>query len=221
MDGSTVVMLMILFVVLIVALSVLGGAFFMVEQAQVALIERFGRFSRIAHAGLNMKIPMIEKKAGRLSLRVQQLNVKVETKTSDNVFVDIVVSVQYHVVEGKEFAAFYKLTNPEQQITAHVFDAVRSQVPIMTLDHVFEKKSDIEEAVSIGLKTKINNYGYDIDGSPVTDIQPKDKDKKYRLRHRRLAGARHPARRKCARGDERDHPPQPLARSRRAAGRGG
>ena len=82
---------------------------------------------------------------------------------------------QYHVVEGQEFDAFYRLTNPDQQITAHVFDAVRSQVPTMTLDHVFEKKSDIEEAVSIGLKTKINNYGYDIDGSPVTDIQPDEK----------------------------------------------
>jgi len=161
--------------VLIFVLALLGGSFFMVEQAQVALIERFGRFARTARAGLNFKLPMVERRAGRLSLRVQQLNVKVETKTSDNVFVDIVVSVQYHVVEGNEFEAFYKLTNPEQQITAHVFDAVRAQVPTMTLDHVFEKKSDIEEAVSNGLKTRINNYGYDIDGSPVTDIQPDDK----------------------------------------------
>ena len=175
MDPSTVVIWMILFLVLIFGLSMFFGSFFMVEQAQVALIERFGKFARIARAGLNMKIPMIERKAGRLSLRVQQLNVKVETKTSDNVFVDIVVSVQYHVVEGKEFDAFYRLTNPEQQITAHVFDAVRSQVPTMTLDHVFEKKSDIEQAVSEGLRTKINNYGYDIDGSPVTDIQPDEK----------------------------------------------
>src|SRR3984885_3058228 len=175
MDPTTVVVLLILFVALIFVLCVLGGSFFKVEQAQVALIERFGRFSRTARAGLNMKIPMIERKAGRLSLRVQQLNVKVETKTSDNVFVDVVVSVQYHVVEGREFDAFYRLTNPEQQITAHVFDAVRSQVPTMTLDHVFEKKSDIEEAVSSGLKIKINNYGYDIDGSPVTDIHPDDK----------------------------------------------
>jgi regulator of protease activity HflC (stomatin/prohibitin superfamily) len=175
MDTTAAVTLIFLFFLVIFALSLLGGAFFKVEQAQVTLIERFGRFTRIARAGLNMKIPMIERKAGRLSLRVQQLNVKVETKTSDNVFVDIVVSVQYHVVEGKEFDAFYRLTNPDQQITAHVFDAVRSQVPTMTLDHVFEKKSDIEEAVSIGLKTKINNYGYDIDGSPVTDIQPDDK----------------------------------------------
>jgi regulator of protease activity HflC (stomatin/prohibitin superfamily) len=175
MDPVTIVWLMILVLVLIFALSLLGGSFFKVEQAQVALVERFGRFARTARAGLNMKIPMIEKKAGRLSLRVQQLNVKVETKTSDNVFVDIVVSVQYHVVEGKEFEAFYKLTNPEQQITAHVFDAVRSQVPVMTLDHVFEKKSDIEQAVSEGLRQKINAFGYDIDGSPVTDIQPDDK----------------------------------------------
>src|SRR3984957_3385814 len=175
MDPSTVILLVVLFILFIVALCLLGGSFFKVEQAQVAIIERFGKFARTARAGLNMKIPMIEKKAGRLSLRVQQLNVKVETKTSDNVFVDVVVSVQYHVVEGHEFEAYYKLTNPEQQITAHVFDAVRSQVPTMTLDHVFEKKGDIEEAVSTGLRTKINNYGYDIDGSPVTDIQPDDK----------------------------------------------
>lgn len=147
MDPS-VVGLALFFMLLLIALGLLAGSFFMVEQAQATMIERFGRFARIARAGLNMKIPLIERKAGRLSLRVQQLNVKVETKTSDNVFVDIVVSVQYHVVEGKEFEAFYKLTNPEQQITAHVFDAVRSQVPTMTLDHVFEKKSDIEEAVS-------------------------------------------------------------------------
>lgn len=172
MDQTTIVWLPILVIALIIVLSLLGGSFFKVEQAQVAIIERFGKFARTAGAGLNMKIPMIEKKAGRLSLRVQQLNVKVETKTSDNVFVDIVVSVQYHVVEGHEFEAFYKLTNPEQQITAHVFDAVRSQVPTMTLDHVFEKKSDIEEAVSTGLRHKINNFGYDIDGSPVTDIAP-------------------------------------------------
>jgi regulator of protease activity HflC (stomatin/prohibitin superfamily) len=175
MDPSTVVWIPIVFIIFIFALILLAGSFIKVEQAQVALIERFGRFTRIARAGLNMKIPLIERKAGRLSLRVQQLNVRVETKTSDNVFVDIVVSVQYHVVEGHEFEAFYKLTNPEQQITAHVFDAVRSQVPIMTLDHVFEKKGDIEEAVSTGLRHKINAFGYDIDGSPVTDIQPDEK----------------------------------------------
>ena len=164
-----------LIIALVLAVILLSGSFFLVEQAQVAMIERFGRFDRIARAGLNTKIPLIERRAGRLSMRVQQLNVKIETKTQDNVFVDVVVSVQYHVVEGKEFEAFYKLTDPEQQITAHVFDAVRSQVPTMTLDHVFEKKSDIEDAVSSGLKTKINAYGYDIDGSPVTDIQPDDK----------------------------------------------
>jgi regulator of protease activity HflC (stomatin/prohibitin superfamily) len=172
MDPSTVGIFVVLLFIVVFALIILGGSFFMVEQAQVVLVERFGRFARVARAGLNFKTPMIERKAGRLSMRVQQLNVKVETKTSDNVFVDIVVSVQYHVVEGHEFEAFYRLTNPEQQITAHVFDAVRSQVPTMTLDHVFEKKSDIEQAVSEGLRHKINDFGYDIDGSPVTDIAP-------------------------------------------------
>jgi regulator of protease activity HflC (stomatin/prohibitin superfamily) len=173
MDSVTT--LISLTIAALLALILLGGSFFLVERAQVTMVERFGRFARIARAGLNLKIPLIERRAGRLSMRVQQLDVKIETKTQDNVFVDVVVSVQYHVVEGKEFEAFYKLTNPEQQITAHVFDAVRSQVPVMTLDHVFEKKSDIEDAVSSGLKSKINAYGYDIDGSPVTDIQPDDK----------------------------------------------
>jgi len=170
-----VVLMPFIVVVVVIAVIVANGMFFKVEQAQVAMVERFGRFVRIAPAGLNFKTPLIERAAGRLSMRVQQLNVKVETKTIDNVFVDIVVSVQFHVVEGKEFEAFYRLTNPEQQITAHVFDAVRSQVPAMTLDHVFEKKSDIEIAVSAGLKTKINAFGYDIDGSPVTDIAPDEK----------------------------------------------
>ena len=92
-----------LIVGIVLAVILLTGCFFMVEQAQVAMVERFGRFARIARAGLNMKIPLIERRAGRLSMRVQQLNVKIETKTQDNVFVDVVVSVQYHVVEGKEF----------------------------------------------------------------------------------------------------------------------
>jgi regulator of protease activity HflC (stomatin/prohibitin superfamily) len=175
MEPIATLLIIVIIVAAIFALILLAGMFFMVEQTQVVIIERLGRFNRIGHAGLNFKLPLAERKAGRLSMRVQQLNVKVETKTMDNVFVDIVVSVQYHVVEGKEFEAFYKLTNPVQQITAHVFDAVRSQVPIMTLDHVFEKKSDIEEAVSSGLKTKINAFGYDIDGSPVTDIAPDEK----------------------------------------------
>ncbi len=169
------VVVVLLVIAIVLAAILAAGGFFMVEQAQVAMVERFGRFARIAPAGLNFKIPLIERQAGRLSMRVQQLDVKIETKTQDNVFVDVVVSVQYHVVETKEFEAFYKLTNPEQQITAHVFDAVRSQVPAMKLDHVFEKKSDIEDAVSSGLKSKINAYGYDIDGSPVTDIQPDEK----------------------------------------------
>ena len=112
MDPTTILWLMVLAVVLIFVLGLLGGWFFKVEQAQVVLVEHGSATSRAPPAPeLNTKIPMIETKAGRLSLRVQQLNVKVETKTADNVFVDIVVSVQYHVVrEGKEFEAFYKLT---------------------------------------------------------------------------------------------------------------
>jgi regulator of protease activity HflC (stomatin/prohibitin superfamily) len=113
MDPTLSLVCVLLGLFLIIALFVLTGTFFVVEQAQVVMVERFGRFARVARAGLNLKTPFIERKAGRLSLRVQQLNVKVETKTHDNVFVDIVVSVQFHVAEGKEFAAYYHLTNPE------------------------------------------------------------------------------------------------------------
>lgn len=95
---------------------------FIVSTAEVAIIERFGKFARLGQAGLNVVVCPCEEQAGRLSFRVQQLNVKVETKTLDNVFLTAVVSVQYQILRDKIFDAFYALTNPGQQITAHVYD---------------------------------------------------------------------------------------------------
>src|SRR5262245_16075906 len=101
--------------------------------------------------GLNVKVPLVDHIAGRLNLRVQQLDVKVETKTEDNVFVHVIVAVQYHVLADKVYEAFYKLTDPDTQIRAFVFDVVRARVPRMRLDDVFEKKDEVADAVKAEL----------------------------------------------------------------------
>ena len=152
-------------------LIVLSGLF-TVKQQTVAVIERFGRFVGIRDSGLRIKIPIIDRVVGRLNLRIMQLDVLVETKTKDDVFVKLKVSVQYRVVKGKEADAFYKLDFPQDQITSYVFDVVRAVVPKMRLDYVFERKDDIAVAVKSELNDAMVNYGYDIIKALVTDIDP-------------------------------------------------
>ena len=135
------------------AFILLFGIFFIVKQQSAAIVERFGRFIGVRHSGLQLKIPIVDRIAGRVSLRVQQLDVVVETKTKDDVFVKIKVSVQYKVIKDKVFDAFYKLDFPQDQITSYVFDVVRAEVPKMILDDVFEKKDD----VAIAVKTELND----------------------------------------------------------------
>ena len=147
-------------------------SFFVVKQQTAAIIERFGKFSSIRHSGLQIKIPIIDKIIARISLRVLQLDVTVETKTSDNVFVKLKVSVQYKVIENKVYEAFYKLDFPQDQITSYVFDVVRAVVPKMKLDDVFEKKDEIANSVKGELNDAMTNYGYDIIRALVTDIDP-------------------------------------------------
>ena len=150
----------------------LFGTFFIVRQQSAAVVERFGRFVSVRHSGLQIKIPIIDRVSGRVSLRVQQLDVVVETKTKDDVFVKIKVSVQYKVIKDKVFDAFYKLDFPQDQITSYVFDVVRAEVPKMILDDVFEKKDDIAIAVKSELNDSMLNYGFDIIKTLVTDIDP-------------------------------------------------
>ncbi|MGB1992769.1 MAG: SPFH domain-containing protein [Flavobacteriaceae bacterium] len=150
----------------------LFGTFFIVRQQSAAVVERFGKFVSVRHSGLQLKIPIIDRVSGRVSLRVQQLDVVVETKTKDDVFVKIKVSVQYKVIKDKVFDAFYKLDFPQDQITSYVFDVVRAEVPKMILDDVFEKKDDIAIAVKSELNDSMLNYGFDIIKTLVTDIDP-------------------------------------------------
>jgi regulator of protease activity HflC (stomatin/prohibitin superfamily) len=164
------------FIVIIVIIVLLTGLF-TVRQQTAALVERFGKFKKVSGAGLNFKVPLIDQIAGRLSLRVQQLDVRVETKTKDNVFVLVVVSVQYHVLTNKVTDAFYKLQNPQEQITAYVFDTVRARVPGVPLDQLFEMKDDIANAVKTELDTVMDDFGYGIIKALVTDIDPDAKVK--------------------------------------------
>ena len=131
------------FIVVFIGLIVLTASIFTVQQQTVFIIERFGRFIRIAEAGLNFKIPFIEQISGKVSLRLMQLNVEIETKTLDDVFVKIMTAVQYRVLPQKIYEAFYTLDNPEGQIQAFVFDVVRAKVPKIKLDDVFSKKTKL------------------------------------------------------------------------------
>ena len=151
---------------------VLLAAFFIVKQQTAAIIERFGKFLSIRQSGLHIKIPLIDRVAGRLSLKIQQLDVIVETKTLDDVFVRLKISVQYKVIKEKVYEAFYKLDYPHEQITSYVFDVVRAEVPKMKLDDVFVKKDDIAIAVKTELNEAMMDYGYDIIKTLVTDIDP-------------------------------------------------
>jgi regulator of protease activity HflC (stomatin/prohibitin superfamily) len=153
------------------------GIFFTVDQQTLSIVERFGKFVRIAGAGLNLKIPLIEQVSGTLSLRVQQLDVNVETKTKDNVFVHITISVQYNVITNKIYDAFYRLTDPRRQIESFVFDVIRAEVPKMELDDVFEKKDNIAVAVQNELAGVMEDFGYGIVKALVTNIDPDEKVK--------------------------------------------
>ena len=158
--------------IIVFGLIILFAAFFTVKQQTAAIIERFGKFQSIRQSGLHLKIPIIDRISGRLSLKIQQLDVLIETKTLDDVFVRLKVSVQFKVIKMKVYDAFYKLDYPHDQITSYVFDVVRAEVPKMKLDDVFVKKDDIAIAVKSELNQAMMDYGYDIIKTLVTDIDP-------------------------------------------------
>jgi regulator of protease activity HflC (stomatin/prohibitin superfamily) len=164
-------------IVLFFVLSLVLGSFFTISTAQVAVITRFGKFLRVAEAGLNWKWPIIDAIAGRVSLRVNQINLTMETKTKDNVFVTIPISVQNRVRPDKVFDAFYKLSNPVEQIQSYVEQVILGHVPGMTLDEVFASQSGIAAAVKQELDADMAGFGYEIVNVLVTDIVPDAKVK--------------------------------------------
>jgi len=177
MDSSQTVMLVFYGIIALVVLGAILSGFFQVETAAAVVIQRMGKFQRVATAGMNFKVPYIDQIAGRIDLRVQQLALDVETKTKDNVFVKIPVSVQYHVIPEKVYETFYKLANPKQQISSYVFNVILGHVPKMNLDDAFLQQSDISIAIKEGLDDVMKTYGYAIDQALVTDIEPDEKVK--------------------------------------------
>jgi regulator of protease activity HflC (stomatin/prohibitin superfamily) len=163
--------------VVLAVITLLTATFFTVEQRTTAIVQRLGKFMREAGPGIRVKIPLLDRVVGRVNLRVQQLDVEIETKTEDNVFVRMVVAVQYFVLPDKAYDAFYKLENANRQITSFVFDVVRAQVPKIKLDDVFEKKDDIANIVKSELAEVMGDFGYGILKALVTDIDPDPKVK--------------------------------------------
>ncbi len=159
-------------IIVVLGILILLSGIFVVKQQTAAIIERFGKFIGVRNSGLQFKIPIFDKIAGRINLKIQQLDVVVETKTKDDVFVRLKISVQFQVVKTNVYDAFYKLENPQDQITSYVFDVVRAEVPKMKLDDVFERKDDIAIAVKRELNEAMSSYGFDIIKTLVTDIDP-------------------------------------------------
>ncbi len=165
--------------IIIVLILLIPNLFFVVKQKTAVIIERLGKFNRVARAGFSFKLPFIDVKAGIINLKVQELPVEIETKTKDNVFVKVIVSIQYFVLDNAEGInkAFYRLNNPEHQIQSYVFDLVRSEVPKMELDEVFSEKGKIAFAVQSELSLTMREFGFDIIKALITDIDPDSKVK--------------------------------------------
>jgi regulator of protease activity HflC (stomatin/prohibitin superfamily) len=153
-------------------LLILSSGFFVVHQQTKEIVERLGRFHRLANPGLNFKWPIIDKRVWKVELRVQQLIVTVETKTKDNVFVKVPVAVQYRAIPERAADTYYQLTDDQKQLTSYVLDVVRAKVPTLALDEVFEKKDDIAAAVKGHLDETMKNFGWEVLSALVTDVDP-------------------------------------------------
>ena len=161
-----------LFIGIGVLLFLLYDSVVIVSEKTAKVIQRFGKFTQVAGSGLNFKVPFIDRIAGSTNLKIQQLDVDIETKTLDNVFVDVRVSIQFVVIQEKIKEAFYALDDPEAQIASYVFDDVRAEVPKLELDDLFSRKEDIAIAVRHNLSEAMNEYGYKIVKTLITDIVP-------------------------------------------------
>ena len=161
-----IIILIVLAIVLIVMSIVI------VPEKSAKVIQRLGKFNRVAFSGLSFKIPIIDSVTGTVNLRVLQLDVHVETKTQDNVFVNMQASVQYKVIRSKTKESFYSLDDSSRQISSFIFDVIRAEVPKLELDHVFSRKDDIAVTVNKSLSASMDDYGFEIIKTLITDIDP-------------------------------------------------
>jgi regulator of protease activity HflC (stomatin/prohibitin superfamily) len=173
LGAAGVVLVIIILLVLLLAIGRLrSSAFFTVHTQEMIIVERFGKFRRVASPGLNFKMPFIDTITKPISLRIQQLEVNIESKTKDNVFVTVPVAVQYVIRENQVVDAYYRLSDPEAQIRSYVFDTVRSALSGLDLDAAFESKDDIASTVENTLSQRMREFGFNIVNTLVTDISP-------------------------------------------------
>ncbi|HEY3916394.1 MAG TPA: SPFH domain-containing protein [Stellaceae bacterium] len=172
MDPASLSLIAFWVILAIVVLAILKSGFFVVHQQTKEIVERLGKFHRLASPGLNFKVPFIDKRVWTVQMRVLQLGVMVETKTKDNVFVKVPVAVQYRAIPEHAADTYYQLTNDQQQLTSYVLDVVRAKVPTLNLDEVFEKKDDIAAAVKEHLDDTMKSFGWEVLGALVTDVDP-------------------------------------------------
>lgn len=166
---------LIICAVFVIAIVSILKSFYVVQNKEAAILEKLGKFSGVRHAGLHFKTPFVEQVRDTINLQVRQLDVQVETKTKDNVFVEIPVAVQYQVIPGSEEQAFYALTDHKQQIESYVQDTVRTSVAKMTLDESFASKDNLAQDVEQSLKESMEKYGWMFINTLVTDIRPDSK----------------------------------------------
>ncbi|MGT2959356.1 protease [Streptococcus bovimastitidis] len=165
---------LILFVFLVVlVLSIIASTLYVVKQQTVAIVERFGKYQATSQSGIHLRLPFgIDKIAARVQLRLLQTEIVVETKTKDNVFVTLNIATQYRVNENNVTDAYYKLMKPEAQIKSYIEDALRSSVPKLTLDELFEKKDEIALEVQHQVAEEMSTYGYIIVKTLITKVEP-------------------------------------------------
>lgn len=163
------------FIVILVTVAAftIVSALYVVRQQTVAIIERLGKYHKTASSGLHIRLPFaIDRIAAHIQLRVLQNDMVVETKTNDNVFVTMNVATQYRVDEQNVMDAYYKLMRPEEQIKSYIEDALRSSVPKLTLDELFEKKDEIALEVQRQVAEEMSSYGYIIVKTLITKVEP-------------------------------------------------
>ncbi|MBL9007055.1 MAG: SPFH domain-containing protein [Myxococcales bacterium] len=170
--GQPLVYVTVIGLLVLALVALIVDTVFTVQQRTVAIVQRMGRYLRAPGPGLHVKLPLFDRVVGRMNLRVQQLDVKIETKTEDNVFVQLVVAVQYFVLPERVYDAYYRLDDATRQIRSFVFDVVRAQVPRIKLDDVFAKKDEIADSVQSELVSVMEGFGYGILKALVTDIEP-------------------------------------------------
>jgi regulator of protease activity HflC (stomatin/prohibitin superfamily) len=166
------IVIIVLIVVGIIIISLLAGSFFTIEQQQVGVVERFGRFLRLAQPGLHIRIPIADKVISRMWLQVQQLELKIETKTKDNVFVIIEVAIQYKVDAKHVQEAWYLLDDPQAQMEAFTSDVVRSKLPAMDLDTAYADVEEMALSIEKTLRSRMDEYGYRVVKALVINIDP-------------------------------------------------